>query len=70
MLKVCFNVPDHQENRLRAIQGVTSYTISELMRRVLDRFLQEEVVNDMIPLVSGRVRFDSCVACSMTSGGN
>lgn len=56
MPAVIFHVPDRQREALRNAAAVSGLKMSELHRRFIDHCLRAEVIDSLIPQVSGQIR--------------
>ena len=48
-------LPDHQENAIKRLKEQVGLTYSELVRRMFDYSLRPQVLNEIIPSMSGQL---------------
>lgn len=53
-----FRIPDPQQEALNWLSDKTDLSFSELMRRWIDYGLQETVLNEVIPSMSGNLQIN------------
>ncbi len=53
-----FNVTDPQNDRINYVLSQTGLTFSELMRRWVDNGLREQVLDEVIPYMSGKLEMN------------
>lgn len=51
-------IPERQWEHLSNISTQTEIKISELMRRILDYGLKQQVLNEIIPSMSGQIKIN------------
>lgn len=49
-------VPDRHRDKMETLQSQTGLTLSELMRRMFDYCLQPQVLNMLVPCMSGQMQ--------------
>lgn len=55
MPKLLFNLPPRQHGGLKLLSRQTGLSVAELLRRMIDRCMQDEEVNRLVPPMSGRM---------------
>lgn len=58
MVPRLINFTTTQDERLKAVKESTELTVTDVVRRIVDWGLRQDVLNQIIPICSGRMEYD------------